>query len=122
MLIDIKLKKKIDSGIRSQWPFEKYTSTHAFKSISPKWPVYLAEILYEVPSQQKIWDQQGPHMEFYMGPIWAPHMGLGWDLQHSSMWYPHGQTHMGHNMGTIWVLFWIWPRRPMPANLCRINF
>ena len=38
MLIDIKLKKKIDSGIRSQWPFEKYTSTHAFKSISPKWP------------------------------------------------------------------------------------
>ena len=34
-------------------------------------------------------------MEFYTGPILAPHMGLGWDLQHGSMWYPHGQTHMG---------------------------
>ena len=49
-----------------------------------------------VPSQQKIRDQQGPHMGFYMSPIWAPHMGLGWDLQHGSMWHPHGQTHMGH--------------------------
>ena len=28
----------------------------------------------------KIWDQQGPHMGFYMGPIWASHMGLGLDL------------------------------------------
>ena len=43
MLIDIKLKK-IGSGIRSQWLFEiyvdpkKFMSTHAFKSISPKWP------------------------------------------------------------------------------------
>ena len=45
-----------------------------------------------------------PRMRFYMGPIRAPHMGLGWDLQHGSMWYPHGQTHMGQNgnhMGAI---------------------
>ena len=31
-----------------------------------------------------------------MGPIWEPHMGLRWDLQHGSMWYPHGQIHLGH--------------------------
>ena len=40
-------------------------------------------------------------MRFYIGPKWAPHMGLGWDLQHGSMWYPHGQTHMGHILREI---------------------
>ena len=122
MLIDIKLNKKSVAELGHNGRLKIYVDlknlcqpTH-LSPIPQNGRVYLAEILYEVPSQQKIWDQQGPHMEFYMGPIWAPHMGLGWDLQHSSMWYPHGQTHMGHNMGTIWVLFWIWPKRPMSSQ------
>ena len=48
-----------------------------------------------IPSQQDMGPTRAPY-GIYMGPTWAPHMGLGWDLQHGSMWYPHGQTHMGH--------------------------
>ena len=66
--------------------------------------VYLAEILYEVPSQQKIWDQQGPHMEFYMGPIWAPHgTGMGFATQFHVVptWAnPYGSQY-GNHMGPI---------------------
>lgn len=76
----------------------------------------------QIPSQQKIWDPQGPHMGFYMGPIWAPHMGLGWDLQHGSMWYPHGQTHMGHKWEPYGSYSGFGPSGPCPANLCRIDF
>ena len=107
MLIGIKLKKKMIAELGHNGHLKIYVDpkkncqpTHLSPFLQ-NGQVYLAEILYEVPSQQKIWDQQGPHMEIYMGPIWAPHMGLGWDLQHSSMWYPHGQTHMGHHMGPI---------------------
>ena len=74
------------------------------------------------PSQQKIWDQQGARMGFYMGPIWATHMGLGWDLQHGSMWYPHGQTHMGQKWKPYGSYSGFGPSGPCPANLCRIDF
>ena len=61
-------------------------------------------------------------MGFYMGPIWAPHMGLGWDLQHGSIWCPHGQTHMGHKWEPYGFYSGFGPSGPCPANLCRIDF
>ena len=61
-------------------------------------------------------------MGFYMGPIWATHMGLGWDLQHGSTWYPHGQTHMGRKWESYGSYSGFGPSGPCPANLCRIDF
>ena len=69
---------------------------------------------------QKIWDPQGPHMGFYMGPLWAPHMGLRWDFQHGFMWYPLGQTHMGHKWEPYGSHSGFGPSGPCPVNLCRI--
>ena len=40
----------------------------------------------------------GPHMGYYMGPIWALCVPISF-LQTGSIWVPYGQSHMG----PIWV-------------------
>ena len=61
-------------------------------------------------------------MVFYMGPIWAPHMGLRWDLQQGFIWYPHGQTHVGHKWEPYGSYSGFGPSGPCPASNRRIDF
>ena len=49
-------------------------------------------------------------------------MGLRWDLQHGFMWFPLGQTHMGHKWEPYGSYSGFGPSGPCPVNLCRIYF
>ena len=65
----------------------------------------------------------GPTRALYwiqMGPIWAPRMGLRWDLQHGFMWYPQGQTYMGHTWEPYGSYSGFGLSGPCSANLCGI--
>ena len=98
MLIDIKLKKKSIAELGHNGRLKNIRQPTHLSPFLQNGRVYLAEILYEVPSQQKIWDQQGPHMEFYMGP--KGHLIWDWDGICNTI--PCG-THMGK---PIWVTIW----------------
>ena len=64
---------------------------------------------YVIPSKHNIWDPEGPHLGFYMGPIWAPHVGPTCVLQPGNMRDPCGLAIWaiyGPNMGPICKSRW----------------
>ena len=65
-----------------------------------------------LPSQQKIWDQHGPLMGFYMGTPYGTGMGFATRFHVVPTW----ANPYGSQMGTIWVLIWIWPKWPMSSQ------
>ena len=119
MLIDIKLKKKSIAELGHNGLLKNIRQPTHLSPFLQNGQVYLAEILYEVPSQQKIWDQHGILYGSYMGTPYGTGMGFATQFHVVPTWAnPYGSQYGNHK----WVLFWIWPKRPMPANLCRINF
>ena len=62
-------------------------------------------------------------MGSYMGPIWAPHMGLRWDLQHDLMSSHKGKPKWvtnGNHMGPILDLAQVAHVQPTFVNRCLI--
>ena len=54
------------------------------------------------PSQQNIWDPNGSHIDFIMGPRWVTHVVPTWKVQPVLAWVPYGLLY-GSNMGPTWA-------------------
>ena len=96
MLIDIKLKKKSIAELGHNGRLKNIRQPTHLSPFLQKGRVYLAEILYEVPSQQKT--NKDPIWNF----IWVLYGHPLWDWDGICNTVPCG-THMGK---PIWVTIW----------------
>ena len=109
--------KKVYSSSLLRWASNVCVFDHT-NYLKWRWGLILTIIKIKYPCQQIIKD----HMGFYMGPIWATHMGLTRVLQHRSIQERHGSNHIGHKWEPYGSCSGFGSSVPYPVSICRIDF